>query len=779
MKLCWTGYGIWESGFVWGDNIPEMNLICEAPDGYPRSTSNEYCNDGGYPNDGDSSYRDKMCTATKNAKIFSIISPIVVFITLASLVFLLNWVSYSEKVDHAKEVKYTTYLLTLTFLSFITEFTKFLIMYESPLFSQDHYEDMSQNQPVPFNGFGCVFQSPLVNLKLSELIRSNPLQCLYAGPAFAMSAISFSTSFVACMFLAVKLAQHRKEKAERISGISTSMSARLLYPRRYSLYGAFYRRVTDVVFGDKAALATSTDDENDGTSFDHSISKRKYSSRAATCVMIMPVVILLNAALFAWMNCTNGAAVQVFIRISGNEKDLYVEPSVLRDHILPGAHITEADADYVAIVNDKLTTNPIISLDGKDQNDMVGKGKPFHFEIIEEVFDFTMLMSIKNFWDGKAYALAILTAVWCAMWPFIRVFTWLWYWFVPAEESTRGRFLTWYDALGKWSLVNFYVLSFMGVAFHLESNMTFTLLPDFLKPNSALKVSIEVSLGPRFATYLFIFGTIWSLILGEIMVYLHRIAKTWEEERRDKQARLSRSIENITQNAPLYDQTDTPYADGVRGRSGTIGRANFEAALDDVSLNAPLDQANIEIGNETPVGQSVVPSRGFSSTPKLGLISRKIVYRHGFGYEPLCDHLHSPVPGKKYRYTKLGRYGVWLTLGMTVSLILSGLLTPCIAFKFSGLVGDVIVSEDARVREYSLFSTGTSIKTDVGARPEMIEFLSSVYFIFTFIGPLLHVVCLTGMWAIPMRLSEQKSWFHFVELINAWSAIGKLIFSIS
>ena len=44
-------------------------------------------------------------------------------------------------------------------------------------------------------------------------------------------------------------------------------------------------------------------------------------------------------------------------------------------------------------------------------------------EVIEEVFDFTLLTSILNFWYGDAIMLAILTAVFCACWPYARAFS--------------------------------------------------------------------------------------------------------------------------------------------------------------------------------------------------------------------------------------------------------------------------------------------------------------------------------------------------------------------
>ena len=65
---------------------------------------------------------------------------------------------------------------------------------------------------------------------------------------------------------------------------------------------------------------------------------------------------------------------------------------------------------------------------------------------------------------------------------------------------------------------------------------------------------------------------------------------------------------------------------------------------------------------------------------------------------------------------------------------------PSIAFNFGGLVGTVLIDPHERYREYSMISTGAEIKEDVGAIYYGQIFLTAVYFIFAFVGPILRIV---------------------------------------
>jgi len=540
-KLCWTGEGLWLYDYVWGVDIPEMGLTCS---GEAKSVADHFCHVDAHAQDADldaypASYRDAMCSRTTMAKVSSLASVVAGAVTLCLtwLVFvgsttLANFArrvtatppvrlimggggsasiadddTLSEASDEGRNVEFDSEFKLAVAATVAAcaacalQAATFFNVYTSPMFSNEHAHDISQHNAVPFNSsqFGCVFQSPLA--RVTDITKSSPLRCLFGGPSFAMSAMSFVSWAFAVFFFAM-LAYHVKRLQRfQMSGnpaiasagartVRHPMLSALLFPRTYSLHGAVSRR------------------------FQHLPPWRR-----RILVMGLPFLSLGTAVLFAVMMLNNGSAVQVFVRI---QSPLLSDPEVMnsvaqRFHLAHKAHV---------VIQDDVTR------------------QPHTIEIIEEVFDFTMLTSITNFWDGKAYALAILTAVFCAVWPFLRVFIQILLYFVPVDEAERGRTLTWLDALGKWPLVNLFILCFMGVAFHLNALIK---VPGLVPRRPDLvDVGVEVILAPRFATYVFVVGCALSILVSTLNVYIHRWAKHWEEA-----SRTPRSV----------SVADTPYTE--------------------------------------------------------------------------------------------------------------------------------------------------------------------------------------------------------------------------
>jgi hypothetical protein len=317
--------------------------------------------------------------------------------------------------------------------------------------------------------------------------------------------------------------------------------------------------------------------------------------------------------------------------------------------------------------------------------------------------------------------------------------------FVPIAEADRGRTLTWIDALGKWPFVNLFILCFMGVAFHLTANIA---VPGVISSHDLVDVGVEVILAPRFATYLFVIGGIVSILVSTLFVYAHRKAKEWEEERRFAEDQLrSQAGEH------LFHITDTPYLDGL-GRVTPAGATAAAAVSSTTGASSLLGAVDAQ--------PSIPPA------PPRGT---QIKYHKGYGYEALCDRHHMPVPGKKYVYTPLAKTLVWMLLGFCACTTLAGMLQVSLAFTFKGLVGDHLVDVHDRYRAYSMLSIGTSIESDMGGVPMGTQFLTAIFFITALIGPILRICSLTLLWFVPMRPSQQKWWFHVIEVFEAWGAL--------
>ena len=679
-KLCWTGSGLWLTNFVWGQDIPEMGLVC---DGEALNTYKLYCDSP------DASDFDKsMCAPTNTAKATMIAAQITgaIALFLAYRVGTKKYGMGSE--DYAGELRLSRLLVLAATVTFVLGSIGFGVIYTSRLFSAEHAYEISKNTASPFESsqFGCYFQSPLrAKNPFKAIVKSSPLNCLYGGPSFALAVMSFVCWILAAVFfmimhfdikrLQITLRTDPNARVTPKRPIRHPLLTEVLYPRNYSLYGAMSR---------------------------HFIGSRW----RRVVLMALPTTTMLTATIFTVMMLLNGAAVQVFIRLSSPAFSRNEWTEVLKQY---PAHTVDFPEESLFAPNQK---------------------QPAVVEIIEEVFDFTMLTSIKNFWDGKAYALAILTAVFCAVWPFLRVAIHLFLFFIPVPEQHRGRTLTWLDSLGKWTMVNTFVLCFMGVAFHLHSKIRIKgLLP---MSKDLINADIEVSLGPRIATYLFVVGVLLSIVVSEVYIILHRYCRDWEEHR---------NAESMTQQTNQQGALLDSSVDRLLVQGTTINAADTRGADGDNLFRAP----------------SIRP---------------EVKYEHGFGYEALCDRHQNPILGRgKFQYTPLAKALVWVALGLTAFTTLAGMLQVSMAFTFDGLVGEIIVDERDRRREYSLMSIGTSIRENIGAKPLGGTLLTGVFFLVSFVVPLLRIGGLSVLWFVPMRPRQQRFWFHLLEVLESWSAL--------
>ena len=214
---------------------------------------------------------------------------------------------------------------------------------------------------------------------------------------------------------------------------------------------------------------------------------------------LIPLITLGNAAFFAYCNLSPGAMVSVTLSAD-----------------LPG-------------LNEALLPN------ASRQLPLHSEGGGRRLQLTEAVFDFTMLVAIQSFFEGQAYLLGVLSVLFSLAWPYVKVATWLWIWYVPMGEVVRGRLLTVIDYLGKWSFINTFVLCLMTVAFYFysEIRIPWWVMPFAIKRGRAIVLSVRVSLNPGFATYGYIFACIWSLIIGKLFVFVHAKTKTWEEIHRE------------------------------------------------------------------------------------------------------------------------------------------------------------------------------------------------------------------------------------------------------
>jgi len=122
-----------------------------------------------------------------------------------------------------------------------------------------------------------------------------------------------------------------------------------------------------------------------------------------------------------------------------------------------------------------------------------------------------------------------------------------------------------------------------------------------------------------------------------------------------------------------------------------------------------------------------------------------------------------------------------LFLVFIVILIGSGL--PLIKFYFKGLAGIAIafIDESLASTTSSLVSICTSIingvKKDDYLAVAGVVFLQIVFIMFALIVPLMTIIALAVLWAVPLTLREQLNLHFAAEVLSAWEALIVFVFS--
>ena len=126
-------------------------------------------------------------------------------------------------------------------------------------------------------------------------------------------------------------------------------------------------------------------------------------------------------------------------------------------------------------------------------------------------FSFSLGNTISEMYHSRVYALMLLILIFSGVWPYLKLVLMLLAWVIPSKffrPERRGQLLVWLDALGKYSLVDTYVLILMMVAFRLRLVLS----------NYAMDLFVE----PLYGFYSFLAATTISLVAGHVVLYFHR-----------------------------------------------------------------------------------------------------------------------------------------------------------------------------------------------------------------------------------------------------------------
>lgn len=642
-KFCWYGEGIWETSVRWGDDVPTAGVACNNEASKSASTTDAYCNDvETLYKASDPNYNTEMCKATNAAKGLNVAALVAAVLSLMA--------GYAaHRVRRFRIQIYCSALATINMLvSTACLLALIIVMQTSPLFSDAHYKDLSKGWAIPYTGISCLFLTPSVGTLIKHGNLDGPMQCLFPGPAFGfvISAL-IGTFFSMCMFLLkwresllvrrIALA-HRVDLGNNItggdvsavgpselqrgdsysplfgdniespfqspggggssgggtgpmpsspmssafSGLSSMMSPGAAIPsnfkfeRHYSLYGAFLRyyshnEVWFKSFRMQLPLLFNTA---------HAIMLGVWVLQGLAYALHVNIdEVKLPRKRNHWWPGSDDAG-QIFssannmtfekIACSENWTDYFDQGELLEDPALGIA------ADYV---NEYFASKA---------------GSEFflqrNFSMLGQVIEFSPITTLNAFFMSGAWWMGIVQLVACFVWPIVKVLLWAWFWFVPADEVFRGRLYGWIDTLGKVALANLFVNSVLAVINHFEREILIPwyLVPLLVKPFHSLRIRFGLAIKPGFGTYGFVISFVLSMLMGEANLYVHRLAKKWEEERREQEEKSWKRVR--------FSSSECGLAAG--------GGANSSAS----PLGASSSASSASTGASTTGGGAIPPS---------------------------------------------------------------------------------------------------------------------------------------------------------------------------
>uniref|UniRef100_A0A7S1FVQ9 Uncharacterized protein n=1 Tax=Corethron hystrix TaxID=216773 RepID=A0A7S1FVQ9_9STRA len=126
--------------------------------------------------------------------------------------------------------------------------------------------------------------------------------------------------------------------------------------------------------------------------------------------------------------------------------------------------------------------------------------------------NFSLITTVRDMWNAGVYPLSILILLLSGVWPFVKLLLMFYTCVAPLQICSKERresILTWLDILGKYSLLDAYVLVLAMVAFYYHF--------DFGEWGKA-----DIYVAPKPGFYCFLAATIISLTLGHIILFFHR-----------------------------------------------------------------------------------------------------------------------------------------------------------------------------------------------------------------------------------------------------------------
>ena len=404
------------------------------------------------------------------------------------------------------------------------------------------------------------------------------------------------------------------------------------------------------------------------------------------------------------------------------------------------------------------------------------------------VYKFGLAVTVREMWEAGVYYLAVLIAFFTGGWPYVKMAVMLLAWILPSSVLSiewRNWLLVWLDLLGKWSLVDSFVMMVMMVSFHIS----FDIMPG---------VVVRITVNPQWGFYAFLLATAASLAMGHYVLACHRFCCVIAENEIEEKILHSEEVKIVSQNdsfkvvhkfeKPLEDECldansvdePLPNDDGVvlyslwNGKKidGGDEKGTCESLMDHVFvMHVAKNKSSFEVRSES--GESGCDEEELIA-PFVGRHSPPIV-----NLSDLAEWSFQPAEVSDYflsiRFTDLGKMCLVALFAISTLIVLGGTLVKVIQFDFVGLTGYLM---DDDVSSYSLVDIGVSIPAASGEPHRFgVLFIQIIYFIFGIFLPIVFFAALGVLFVLPLSLANLRGVVVLTEVLNAWAALDVLVVS--
>lgn len=235
--------------------------------------------------------------------------------------------------------------------------------------------------------------------------------------------------------------------------------------------------------GSEYMTVSRVDDSNKQKSSTQSLASA--GEFGALTVAFFTILIAATILLFIWSNSSLGASVHLKVvglynlGTSTTQTDLNIL-SILNNFGIQLPNVIDVNnlnnlnspnsSKFEKFIYEILTK--IENVENEQQSitdsDNVDLSNPIEFLDTESiVFEFSLVNAVRDFWDSKAYMLAILIALFSGIWPYVKLVLLATCWLVPLKQKTRENILFMLDQLGKFSFIDLYVTLFMMCVFYV------------------------------------------------------------------------------------------------------------------------------------------------------------------------------------------------------------------------------------------------------------------------------------------------------------------------